>query len=85
MDCSPPGSSVHGIFQARVLEWVAISFSRVGSFSVGCYSKSEECLKVVKVLSDPLPQHKDKGLELTIERSYQTHSHKIHFKMIGLV
>ena len=25
MDCSPPGSSVHGIFQARVLEWVAIS------------------------------------------------------------
>ena len=25
MDCSPPGSSVHGIFQARILEWVAIS------------------------------------------------------------
>ena len=29
MDCSLPGSSVHGIFQARILEWVAISFSRV--------------------------------------------------------
>ena len=28
MDCSPPGSSVQGILQARVLEWVAISFSR---------------------------------------------------------
>ena len=27
MDCSPPGSSVHGIFQARVLEWGAIPFS----------------------------------------------------------
>ena len=27
MDCSPPGTSVHGIFQARVLEWVAIAFS----------------------------------------------------------
>ena len=27
MDWSPPGSSVHGIFQARILEWVAISFS----------------------------------------------------------
>ena len=26
MDCSPSGSSVHGIFQARILEWVAISF-----------------------------------------------------------
>ena len=31
MDCSPPGSSVHGIFQARVLEWVATSFSRGSS------------------------------------------------------
>ena len=31
MDCSPPGSSAHGIFQARVLEWGAIAFSE-------CYS-----------------------------------------------
>ena len=31
MNCSPPGSSVHGILQARILEWVAISSSR-GSF-----------------------------------------------------
>ena len=31
MDCSPPSSSVHGILQARVLEWVAISFSRGSS------------------------------------------------------
>ena len=30
-DCSPSGSSIHGIFQARILDWVAISFSR-GSF-----------------------------------------------------
>ena len=28
VDCSPPGSSVHGILQARILEWVAVSFSR---------------------------------------------------------
>ena len=28
MDCSPPGCSVHGISQARILEWVAIPFSR---------------------------------------------------------
>ena len=28
MDCSPPGSSVHGIFQARVLEWGTIAFSK---------------------------------------------------------
>ena len=31
MDCSPPGSSVHGILQARILEWVAIPFSRGSS------------------------------------------------------
>ena len=31
MDCSQPGSSIHGIFQAKVLEWVAISFSRGSS------------------------------------------------------
>ena len=31
MDCSPPGSSVNGIFQAKILEWVAISFSRGSS------------------------------------------------------
>ena len=31
MDCSQPGSSVHGIFQARILEWVAIPFSRGSS------------------------------------------------------
>ena len=33
MDCSPPGSSAHGIFQARVLEWVAIAFSEMGAES----------------------------------------------------
>ena len=31
MDCSPPGSSVHGILQARLLEWVAMPFSRGSS------------------------------------------------------
>ena len=31
MDCSSPGSSVHGISQARILEWVSISFSRGSS------------------------------------------------------
>ena len=28
MDCSPPGSSVHGVLQARILEWAVIPFSR---------------------------------------------------------
>ena len=34
VDCSPPESTVHGILQARILEWVAISFSR-GSSQLG--------------------------------------------------
>ena len=32
MDCSPPGSSVHGVLQARILEWVAMSSSRGSSW-----------------------------------------------------
>ena len=33
MDCSPPGSSVHGILQARILEWVSVHFSRGSSWT----------------------------------------------------
>ena len=36
MDCSPPGSTVHGILQARILEWVAVSFSRVLNLHLLC-------------------------------------------------
>ena len=32
MDCSLPGSSVHGVSQARILEWVAISFSKINKY-----------------------------------------------------
>ena len=35
MNCSPPGSSVHGILQARIMEWVAIAFSRGSSWPRG--------------------------------------------------
>ena len=33
IDCRPPGSSVHGVSQARMLEWVTVSFSRGSSWS----------------------------------------------------
>ena len=55
MDCSPPGFSVHGIFQARVLEWGAIAFSIIVKamvFPVGKYGcegwniKKAECLRI---------------------------------------
>ena len=37
MDCSPPGSSVHGIFQARVSEWDAIAFSDIYIYTSHIY------------------------------------------------
>ena len=40
MDCSLPGSAIHGIFQARVLEWGAIAFS--GVQSLGCKNPLEK-------------------------------------------
>ena len=40
MDCSAPGSSIHGIFQARVLEWGAIAFSML-------YIKSTELIHII--------------------------------------
>ena len=49
MDYSPPGSSVHGIFQARVLEWGAIAFSRLtGQAEVihHLHSEVQPCLPV---------------------------------------
>ena len=48
MDCSLPGSSVHGIFQARVLEWVAIAFSNAGKWKV-----KEKLLSRVRLLATP--------------------------------
>ena len=39
MDCSLPGSSVHGIFQARVLEWGAIAFSEMQTLATLLYHK----------------------------------------------
>ena len=40
MDCSLPGSSIHGIFQARVLEWGAIAFSATHLYLVGYFTAS---------------------------------------------
>ena len=44
MDCSPPGSSIHGIFQARVLEWGAIAdLKRYPPKYLGVAEWREEC------------------------------------------
>ena len=49
MDCSLPGSSVHGIFQARILEWVAISSSRGSS-----QPRDQTCVSCVSCIENPL-------------------------------
>ena len=52
MDCSPPGSSVHGLSQARILEWVAISFSKESAQSRGrTHISHREILKAGRFLS----------------------------------
>ena len=49
MDCSLLGSSVHGIFQARVLEWVAIAFSDIRAAAAAAAKSLQSCL----TLCDP--------------------------------
>ena len=51
MDCSWPGSTVHGILQARILEWIAISFSR-GASETGIKPRSPS-LQAASLLSEP--------------------------------
>ena len=51
-DCTPPGSSVHGIFQAGILEWVAISFSRGSSVP-----RSPICISWVSCISRQILYH----------------------------
>ena len=50
MDCSPPGSSIHGIGQARVLEWGAIAFS-LGAFKFVAFALD---LRASRFALDPL-------------------------------
>ena len=58
VDCSPPGSSVHGILQARTLKWVAISFSRGSSRSQGSNPDLPHCRQTLYQLS-----HKGSSLQ----------------------
>ena len=44
MDCSPPGSSIHRIFQARVLEWGAIAFSTIRDYYQQLYANKMDYL-----------------------------------------
>ena len=66
MDCSPPGSSVHGVLQARILEWVAISLSR-GSSQLDPRIELLNCRQILhryttgEALTAPYPYKKKKN------------------------
>ena len=60
MDCSLPGSSIHGIFQARVLEWAAIAFSKTDK-KWGIYIK----VRLYKMLTN---YKKEKGKRITSQQ-----------------
>ena len=69
MYCSPPGSSVHGISQTRILEWVAISFSRRSS-----QPRDWTCVSC-------LLHWKAGSLPLVLQGSYQNHPQEEDAKM----
>ena len=70
MDCSLPGSSIHGIFQARVLKWVAIAFSDICPLS----SVTQSCPTLCDPMNRSMP-----GLPVhhQLPESTQTHVHQV--------
>ena len=77
MDCSLPGSSDHGIFQARVLEWGAIASSKIPvvtrKFGLGVQNEAEQrliefCQEFVGQSKHLLPTTQEKTLHMDITR-----------------
>ena len=82
MDCSLPGFSVHGIFQVRVLEWVAISFSRRSSWlrdwtQVSCIAGRRFTLWATREATQPIGTciESDTTEWLSIHTHTHTHTH----------
>ena len=66
MDCNPPGFSIHGIFQVRILEWVAISSSRRSSQPRdGTHLSCVSCKQILYPLS-----HGEAHLQMEINQLY---------------
>ena len=74
MDCSPPGSSIHGIFQTRVLEWVAIAFLGYYNSMRGLRSVAQSCLTLCDPMNCSTP-----GLPVhhQLPKFTQTHVHRV--------
>ena len=82
MDCNPPGSSIHGIFQARVLEWGAIAFSikkvehqRIDAFELWCWRRLFRVPWTARrsnqsILKEIRPDYSLEGLMLKLKLQY---------------
>ena len=66
MDCSLPGSSIHGIFQARVPEWVAIAFSGYTDDTTPMAESKEELKSLLMKVKD---ESEEIGLKLNIQKT----------------
>ena len=87
MDCSPPSSSVHGILQSRILEWVAIPFSRGPSWPRESNPGLQNCRQILYC-----PRHRGSPQsssvvvsELISLLSYPSSFHQAHFILLGLL
>ena len=87
MDCSPPGSSVHGILQARTLEWVAIPFSR--DLPDPGIEPGSPALHADSLPTDPLGKPTSESNPSTfhfhaLEKEMATHSNVLAWRIPGM-
>ena len=85
MDCSPPGSSIHGIFQESVLEWGAIVFSdkeaecqKIDAFELWCWRRLLRVPWTARRSNQPIlkeisPEYSLEGLMLKLKVQYFGH------------
>ena len=85
MDCSLPGSSIHGIFQARVLEWGAITFSNDLSYPQTNVVLTSLVAQMVKNLPAIWKtQVRSLGQEDPLEKGTATHSSILAWRIPGM-
>jgi len=73
-DCNPPGSSVHGIFQARILELVATS-----SFRASSWPRDQTCVFCISFTAGRFFTHRAIGEEIEIQTVWVTHPKSFYF------
>ena len=91
MDCSPPGSSIHGILQARILAWVAIFFSRgsswhrdqsrvswIGRRMLYCWANREALTEKVPETQMPRPRNTWVKKENSQKQNIVSHKHLLY-------